>query len=152
MHVYVCSSVCNGAQSQRIGALWLWRGFYSVHLARGHFGTHRITDAPHQKNSLFNRRGRRQTGVISGLEIRTNESREWGAGSALVRICEPSRGDTGRSFNRRGPTELKDLSPTVRSLNNGVATLWPSADQRERECIFFLSMSERMMDIDHSGI
>jgi len=52
--------------------------------------------------------------------------------SASARICEPSRRDSGRLFDSRGPTELKDLSPTVRSLNNGVARLWPLADLRER--------------------
>jgi len=54
-------------------------------------------------------------------------------GSALERIYEPSRIDSGRSFHSRGPTELKDLSPIVRSFNNGVARLMPSADLRERE-------------------
>ena len=42
-------------------------------------------------------------------------------GSASARISEPSRRDSGRSFHSRGPTEPRDLSPTVRSLNNGIA-------------------------------
>jgi len=64
-------------------------------------------------------------------------------GTALAQICEPSRIDSERLFHSRGRTELKDLSPTVRSLNNGVARLWPSADLRDRELIFLLRRSER---------
>jgi len=42
--LYVCFSVCNCAESQRLGALLRWRVFYSVHIARRAFGTHGITD------------------------------------------------------------------------------------------------------------
>jgi len=52
----------------------------------------------------------------------------WVPGSALARICEPLRRDSGRLFHSQSPTELNDLSPTVRCLINGVARLWPSAD------------------------
>jgi len=72
-------------------------------------------------------------------------------GTALARICEPSRIDSGRSFHSQEPTELKDLSPNVRSLNNGAARLWPSADLREQECTLLFSRSG-MMGIDHSWI
>jgi len=51
----------------------------------------------------------------------------------LWRISEPSRRDNERVFLSRSPTELKDLSPTVHSLNNWVARLWPLADLKERE-------------------
>jgi len=64
-------------------------------------------------------------------------------GSALARIYEPSRRDSARLFHSRGPIELKDLSPTVRCLNNGVTRLWPSADLRDRECTFLVCRSER---------
>jgi len=50
--MYVRFSVCDGAESQRQGALLRWRVFYSVHIARGAFGTHGITDIPHQSSSL----------------------------------------------------------------------------------------------------
>jgi len=52
-----------------------------------------------------------------------------------------------RSFHSQGPTELQDLSPNVRCLNNGVARLWPAADLRERECTFLLSRFDR-----HDGL
>jgi len=52
--IYLLSSfsVCNGAESQRLGAVLRWRVFYSVHIARRTFGTRAITDMPHQSNSL----------------------------------------------------------------------------------------------------
>jgi len=63
-------------------------------------------------------------------------------GGTRFRILEPSR-NKGRSFHRRGPAELKDLSPTVRSLNDGVTRLCPSADLRERECTLLFSKSDK---------
>jgi len=41
--MYVCFSVCNGAESQRLGAPLCWRVFYSVHIARRAFGTHELS-------------------------------------------------------------------------------------------------------------
>jgi len=52
-------------------------------------------------------------------------------GSALARIvCRHEKIMEGHPS--RDPTELKDLSQTVRNFNKGVARLWPSADLRER--------------------
>jgi len=39
--MFVCFSVCNGEESQRLGALLRWRVFYSVYVARRAFGTHK---------------------------------------------------------------------------------------------------------------
>jgi len=49
-------------------------------------------------------------------------------GPALQRICELLLRDCGRSFYSRGPAELKELSPTERSVNKGVARLRQSAE------------------------
>jgi len=38
--IHVCFSVCNGPESQRLGALLRSRVFYSVHIARREFGKH----------------------------------------------------------------------------------------------------------------
>jgi len=46
--MYVCFSVCNGAESQILGALLRCRVFYSIHIARRVFSKHGITDIPHQ--------------------------------------------------------------------------------------------------------
>jgi len=56
-------------------------------------------------------------------------------------IGEPSRRDNIRSFRSRGPTELKDPTPTVRNLNIRVTKMWPLADLRKRECTLWLSRS-----------
>jgi len=144
VYMYACFSVCNSVESQRLGALLRWRVFYSVHIARGAFGTHGITGIPHQSNNLRNMRGRWETGVISALEIRTNESREWdaevGVGTNLWAIMKRYL----QVFHSRGRTELKDLWSTVRSLNNGITRLWPSADLRERERTFLLKQVRKV--------
>jgi len=55
--------------------------FYSVHVARSTFGKLVKSNIQHQSDSLQNRRHRWETRVISGIQIRANESREWAAGA-----------------------------------------------------------------------
>jgi len=81
--------VCSVTESPRLGNFTLDSFLFRNRRAEG-LRTNGITDTPHQTNSLWNVRGWSETVVRGGLEIRTKESHERGAGIGIGTVCEPS--------------------------------------------------------------